>query len=286
MKIALSINGIGKKSIDAENLIKMKTEGIDAVEISLGRDLSLALDYDGLKKSADEAGIELWSFHLPFMPFAEIDVSSTDENVRAYSISMLSDMIKRGSAIGIKRFVIHPSGEPIEDSAREARMAAAKKSLALLGALAASLGSVLCVENLPRTCLGRNSSEILELISADSSLRVCFDTNHLLEEEISDFIRAVGDKIVTIHVSDYDKLNERHWLSGEGCIDWQRLYSELLSVGYSGAWLYELNLEAPPSIIRPRDLEFSDLTANAEEIFSGKEPTRIGVPAENLTSWR
>ena len=32
MKIALSINGIGKKSIDAENLIKMKTEGIDAVE--------------------------------------------------------------------------------------------------------------------------------------------------------------------------------------------------------------------------------------------------------------
>ena len=286
MKAGLSVNGIGKKSIDAENLIKMKTEGIDAVEISLGRDLSLALDYDGLKKSADEAGIELWSFHLPFMPFAEIDVSSTDEDVRAYSISMLSDMIKRGSAIGIKRFVIHPSGETIEDSAREARMVAARKSLALLGALAASLGSVLCVENLPRTCLGRNSSEILELISADSSLRVCFDTNHLLEEEISDFIRAVGDKIVTIHVSDYDKLNERHWLSGEGCIDWQRLYSELLSVGYSGAWLYELNLEAPPSIIRPRDLEFSDLTANAEEIFSGKEPTRIGVPAENLTSWR
>lgn len=286
MKIALSINGIGKKSIDAENLIKMKTEGIDAVEISLGRDLSLALDYDGLKKSADEAGIELWSFHLPFMPFAEIDVSSTDENVRAYSISMLSDMIKRGSAIGIKRFVIHPSGEPIADSEREARMAAAKKSLAELSALASSLGATLCVENLPRTCLGRDSSEILELISADSSLRVCFDTNHLLEEEISDFIGAVGDKIATIHVSDYDKLNERHWLSGEGVIDWQRLYSDLISVGYSGAWLYELNLEAPPSIIRPRDLEFSDFRANAEEIFSGKEPTRIGVPSENLTSWR
>ena len=286
MQIGLSLNGINAKTIDTDNLKKMKAAGIDSVEISLGRDLSLALDYSELKKSADEAGIELWSFHLPFMPFAEIDVSSTDETVRAYSISMLSDMIKKAADIGIKLFVIHPSGEPIEDSVREARMSAAKKSLAELSALASSLGATLCVENLPRTCLGRDSSEILELLSADSSLRVCFDTNHLLEEEISDFIGAVGDKIATVHVSDYDKLNERHWLSGEGVIDWQRLYSELLSVGYSGAWLYELNLEAPPSIIRPRDLEFSDLTANAEEIFSGKEPTRIGVPAENLTSWR
>ena len=286
MKVGLSVNGIGKKSIDTESLMKMKASGIDAVEISLGRDLSLALDYSELKKSADEAGIETWSFHLPFMPFKEIDVSSTDESVRLYSISMLSDMIKKGSAIGIKRFVIHPSGEPIDDSVREARMAAAKKSLAELSALASSLGTTLCVENLPRTCLGRDSSEILELISADSSLRVCFDTNHLLEEEISDFIGAVGDKIATIHVSDYDKLNERHWLSGEGVIDWQRLYSDLLSVGYSGAWLYEINLEAPPSIVRPRDLEFSDLKINAEEIFSGKVPTPIGVPAENLTPWR
>lgn len=286
MKIALSLSGVGKKSIDVENLKKMKSEGIDAVEISLGRDLSLALDYDELKKSADEAGVELWSFHLPFMPFAEIDVSSTDDDVRAYSLSMLSDMMKKGSAIGIKRFVIHPSGEPIEDAAREERMAAARKSLAELAVLAKSLGTTICVENLPRTCLGRNSAEILELVSADASLRVCFDTNHLLEEEISDFIKAVGDKIVTIHVSDYDRLNERHWLSGEGCIDWQSLYTELMATGYSGAWLYEINLEAQPSIIRPRDLEFSDIRANAEEILSGKAPKPFGVPAENLSSWR
>ena len=86
MKVGLSVNGIGSKSLDLENFKKMKASGIDTVEISLGRDLSLALDYDGLKKSADEAGIELWSFHLPFMPFAEIDVSSTDEKTRTCSI--------------------------------------------------------------------------------------------------------------------------------------------------------------------------------------------------------
>ena len=286
LKVALSINGTGKKSLDRECLSAMKAAGIEAVEISLGRDLSLSLDYTKLAEEATAAGMELWSFHLPFMPFDEIDVSATDEEVRKFSVAMCADMIKRGSAIGIKKFVIHPSGEPIDESDRPARMAAAKVSLAELCEVADESGAVLCVENLPRTCLGRDSSDILELLSADSRLRACFDTNHLLCEEIRDFIRAVGNKIATVHVSDYDGLNERHWLAGEGCIDWQSLYSELLSTGYAGAWLYELNLEATPTIIRPRDLTFSDFVRNAEEILSGRAPTPVGVPAPDLVGWK
>ena len=286
LKIGLSVNGLGKKSIDRDNLTRMREAGIEAVEISLGRDATLALDYEKLRRDSDAAGIELWSFHLPFMPFDEIDVSSTDEEMRRRSVDMLADMIRRATAIGIKRLVIHPSGEPIEEADRSLRLLAAKKSLAELCEITADGGAVLCVENLPRTCLGRNSSDILELISADPRLRVCFDTNHLLNEEIPDFIYAVGNKISTIHVSDYDRLNERHWLPGEGCIYWQVLYHALLDVGYSGAWLYELNLEALPSIIRPRDLTFSDFKKNAEEIFAGNSPTAIGTPANGLVGWK
>ena len=286
LKVALSVNGIGKRSIDIENLKRMKSAGIDAVEISLGRDLSIALDYDELKRAAEEADIELWSFHLPFMPFEEIDISSTDEALRKFSVDMCADMIKKGRGIGITKFVIHPSGEPIDDSERKAKTEAAKRSLAELGRLANGLGAVLCVENLPRTCLGRSSDEILELISDNDSLRVCFDTNHLLEEDISRFIAAVGNKIATLHISDYDRLNERHWLSGEGCIDWQKLYRELMAVGYSGAWLYEIHLDTPPTLKRERELGFSDLKANAEEIFCGKAPTRLGTPVPDLTAWK
>ncbi len=286
LKTGLSVNGVGKKSIDRESLAKMREAGIEAVEISLGLDATIALDYEKLRRDADAAGMELWSLHLPFMPFNEIDVSSTDAEIRRRTVDMLADMIRRATAIGIKRLVIHPSGEPIEEDDRSARLEAVKKSLVELCEIAAEGGAVLCVENLPRTCLGRNSSEILELISADPRLRVCFDTNHLLSEEITDFIYAVGNKISTIHVSDYDKLNERHWLPGEGCIYWQVLYHALLDVGYSGAWLYELHLEAPPSIIRPRDLTFSDFKKNAEEIFSGEKPTAIGAPADGLVGWK
>ena len=285
LKIGLSLNGVDAKSIDRDNLIKMKADGIEAVEISLGKTLSLALDYAKLKADADAADIKLWSFHIPFMPFTEIDISSTDEELRRASIEMCLDMIRRGAQIGIDKFVIHPSGEPIAEEDRAAKMSAAKTSLSALAEVAESVGAVICVENLPRTCLGRDSSDILELISADSRLRVCFDTNHLLEESITDFIKAVGDRIITIHVSDYDRLNERHWLPGEGCINWQELYTALLGTGYSGAWLYELALSAPPSIERPRDLSFCDVRENAEEIFDNSPITVHGTPVNGLLSW-
>ena len=56
---------------------------------------------------------------------------------------------------------------------------------------------------LPRTCLGNCSNEIAELISVDSSLGICFDTNHLLIENPINFINKLGNRIVTLHISDY-----------------------------------------------------------------------------------
>ncbi|MBR6634751.1 MAG: TIM barrel protein, partial [Clostridia bacterium] len=88
-------------------------------------------------------------------------------------------------------------------------MNCAKDSLSRLAEIADREGAVLCVEDLPRTCLGRNSEEIAELVSVDERLKLCLDTNHLFTEALPDYIRKFGKRIVTIHVSDYDFLNER-----------------------------------------------------------------------------
>ena len=128
-------------------------------------------------------------------------------------------------------------------------------------------GAVIAVENLPRTCLGNCSKEILELISVDTRLRVCFDTNHLLGEKMETFILAVGNKIITTHVSDYDAINERHWLPGEGVIDWGNLIDALEKVGYKGPWLYEIGFGIPKTILRDRELTCADFARNAKEVF-------------------
>lgn len=71
-------------------------------------------------------------------------------------------------------------------------------------------------------------------------MKICFDTNHLLSEDIVHFVEACGDRIATIHVSDYDRVDERHWLPGKGKIDWPALYGALMKAGYKGAFMYEL----------------------------------------------
>ena len=274
-------------AVQCEELFKgCKEAGIQCAEISNGKLFLLKnLDFSAMRRYADKYGVELWSFHLPFGPFSMIDISTPDETRRKNTVGLFAFLIRQAAAAGIKHYVIHPSGEPIKEEERDLYMAAAQKSLAALAEVADSVGGVIAVENLPRTCLGRDSSDILRLISADDRLRVCFDTNHLLSEDPVKFIRKVGDKIVTTHVSDYDRLDERHWLPGEGNTDWPALLAALREVGYQGPWLYEIDLEAPDSIHRERVLTPADFAQNAKTLFEGKIPAPLGTPADGLPHW-
>ena len=278
-EIGLSTPGF----VNEQLFCDMAKAGIKHIEISVDKKQSEALDFSKLKEWSLEYCVNLWSFHLPFWPFSEIDISSPD--IAESSVEYLSEYIKKASKIGISKFVIHASGEPIPEADRGIRMERAKKSLYALCEEARKYGSIICVEDLPRTCLGRSSSDILELLSAHPDLRVCFDTNHLLDEKITDFIHAIGDKIVTTHISDYDFNNERHWLPGEGDIDWLELISALKDIDYKGVWLYEMDFGCPWTIKRERDLVCRDFTNNARDLFDGRIPTPIGKRTEGLLHW-
>ena len=280
-RIGLSSCG---KTISPELFSDYREAGIADVEISTKTDELEKLDLTKVCDDAKRFGVHVHSLHLPFMPFPVLDISSPE--IATSTVEYHRALLQRAKDAGIRLFVVHPSAEPIADADRGARMEIAKRSLAALAEEAAAFGGVIAVENLPRTCLGRDSDEILALLSADERLRVCFDTNHLLEEDPLHFIRAIGQKIVTIHVSDYDLKNERHWLPGEGVTDWSSLYATLLEVGYAGPWLYELGFVAPKTVARERNLNCHDFVRNANEIFSGKPITRLSTPVEGLPSWR
>jgi sugar phosphate isomerase/epimerase len=82
--------------------------------------------------------------------------------------------------------------------------------------------------------------------------------------------------MITSHVSDYDFVDERHLLPGEGKVDFEKLLSDLFENGYVGGWLYEVGFGASPRIERERDLTPADFKRNALELFSGDTPTVIG----------
>lgn len=275
--------GLSTAAPVTEELFKSyKDAGIDCMELSRGKEESDAFDFAKIKEWSEKYGIELYSLHLPFYPFAQIDISK--EELAPETIKYLCDFIDKGTSVGIDKFIIHASGEPIEEDERSARMECAKNSLSFLADYADKRGAVICVEDLPRSCLGRDSSDVLELISAHEKLKVCFDTNHLLSEDNIHFIDTLRDKIVTLHVSDYDGINERHWLPGEGKNDWSAMLSALDDIGYNGAWLYEIDYQTG-TIIRQRPLVDSDFVRNARELFEGATPTIFSKPKPNLGFW-
>ncbi len=270
LKVGLS-TGRDERALTEPFLASLQEAGIAGIEVSNAYlDISMTEDYKYLPALAEKYSIALWSYHMPFAPFDRIDPSHKDH--ADFTVKAFSELIKMKSELGFRRVIIHPSGEPIADDDRAERMKIAKDSFARLAGVAAACDMQIAVEDLPRTCLCRNSAEMLDLLSADPSLRTCFDTNHLLSEDPADFVRKVGNKIVTTHVSDCDFLNERHWYPGEGKIDWPALMRALEEVGYQGPFIYEIGLLASEY---HRALTPADLVNTAHEIFAHKTPTRI-----------
>lgn len=261
-----------------ESFKKLKESKIDVIEISLHPNKYPEIDFEDLERLSKRHEIGLWSFHLPFAPFSRYDVCSTDKAIRDNTINFCTELIKKASNIGFDKFVIHPGSEPIADEEREERVKYAMQSLHVLAENAHKCGSLIAVEDLPRTCIGNTTEEICRLISANSKLRVCFDTNHLLFDDNIDFMRKLGDKIVTVHISDYDFVNERHWLPGEGKLDWDMMLKTFEEIEYKGAWMYEIDLTCPKTLERDRDLTFDDFYNNATSLFAGKKPPLLGKP--------
>lgn len=230
-------------------------------------------DFNEIKRLSNTYGVRLWSFHLPFADPENLDISSRNEEIRKRTVEWWCENIKKAAEIGIKIFVAHPSSEPLSEKPeiRKENIEAAKKSLKELAEFASKYDAIIAVEDLPRTCLGRSADELCELINADDRLRVCLDTNHMLIDNNLNLIEKLGDKIVTLHVSDYDFIDERHWLPGKGKIEWQEVYTAILNKGYKGPWLYEILLETPDAIQRSRNLEFHDFYDNAMQIFKDEK---------------
>lgn len=266
-----------------ELLNSLRAAGFETLEICATPKIEEELPAMETVARVEAHGLTLTSYHLPYIPFDPWDISAPE--LAPACVRYFCEVIRRWSAVGVKYFIIHPSGEPITDEERSMRMATAVASLAAIAPVAEECGAVLCVEDLPRTNLGNCAEELLALTDAHPNLRICMDTNHFQGGDVAECIRKVGHRIARTHISDADSINERHWLPGEGELDWQAIYRALCEVGYEGVWLYECGLDRPTTIIRERDLTPSDIVNNACEIFRGDAPTRFGTPKPGIGMW-
>ena len=189
--------------------------------------------------------LKLWSCHLPTGP--KWDISTLDDGMRRLILFGLSYHLDLAAEFGAGIVVVHPSAEPIKDEERERRLEAARESLAEIERMCKERGLRMAVETLPRSCLGNTPEELLRLLEGldEEVTGVCLDSNHAnLNGDLVDAVRKLGNRIITLHISDNDGKDERHWLPFEGVIDWKGFISALQEVGYSGPFLYEAKVKA------------------------------------------
>lgn len=242
-KVGVSLSMCGKEATQ-EQLDAIKAAGIEWVEVVMNSYQRTCPENEGYirayrtKAMLEKAGLKVWSCHLPFS--RTLDISVTDPQKREANVQIQEKMIELAAIFSPKRLILHPSSEPIDDAERPERLICSRNSIGRLALAAARAGAVLCIEDLPRTCLGRESSELMYLIQDYPDVMICFDTNHLLSESHDHFFEIAGSRIATLHVSDYDRVDERHWIEGEGCIDWPAFLANLKKCGYKGVFMHEV----------------------------------------------
>jgi sugar phosphate isomerase/epimerase len=247
-----------------ETLKEVKESGIEHVELNWKPELVNGTPAERLafaqhlSRDAKKAGLVIWSTHIPYGK--KFDLAETDPEKRPEILRNVKEYIDLAMELKVKQIVVHPSTEPIADSVRASRIQACRESLKELSVYCRKKGASLNIECLPRTCLGNTSTEILQILDGIDNIGICFDSNHLLKETPENFVRAVNKRIRMLHISDYDNVNERHWLPGQGIINWNKVISALVEVGYKGSFMYE-------AVKKPDNTyTFKDLKPNFESL--------------------
>lgn len=67
------------------------------------------------------------------------------------------------------------------------------------------------------------------------NLVMCYDSSHdRLHRNSLDLLKSYGNKLGATHISDNDGLKDRHWLPGNGDIDWYKIGEVFPSQSYQG----------------------------------------------------
>jgi sugar phosphate isomerase/epimerase len=198
-----------------------------------------------MRQGLAAAGVTPRTVHAAFS--ASLDLSSPDPAVRAAGVAAVGAALELAEGVGAGIIVVHPSSEPIADADRAARMDLAKGSVRAIAEMAEKNGSRIALEWLPRTCLGRSADELLALATSvdGDTVGVCLDTNHLMGDyaALPEAVRRLGPRLIALHCSDYDGVDEQHWPPGRGVIDWAAFLAALQEIEFAGPFNYEAGLD-------------------------------------------
>ncbi len=241
----------------------MKENGFSSMELSAAGGWNLKEEEENFPavkeyvKIIKRNGVRLNSVHLPFsLPFWEFD--SPNEDARKSAVERAKWAISMFEEGEPKYFVIHPgkigSSDPEERKMLLAQLAKSMQELC------DCTTATICIENMTGDSVVNQTSEALWLLERVPKLMMVIDINHPFIETPEYFIEKIGDRVKCLHVSDRDEIKERHFLPGDGILNWNKIIGALEKIGYKNEFTYEISIAS-------RKTPLSEVRKNYEKLF-------------------
>jgi len=229
--------------INDDMLEALQDSGIRSAEIYTTPLLKgVARGHERLASTMQQAGIRPTTIHADFG--ASIDPSNPSTSTAA--LASLRQALADARFFQAPMVVIHASSEPISTADRPARLEYSLKTLAELSSEFRQAGVKMAIELLPRSCIGNCLVELERFIDrlGKDVCGVCLDVNHGMDQYplLPQWVKTLGKNLITLHLSDYDGIDEKHWLPGKGVIDWPAFMTALRTIDYSGPFNFEVSV--------------------------------------------
>ena len=233
-------------AFDKNTFSAIKNAGIDCIEMSgkfenYVHKLGFLERAEECGQTVSDAGLELWSLHLPFGQC--YDTSNLRDFERDYALAINTELINAASRAGAKVCVLHASSSLFGEEEYIKRLPRANDAIKRMAETAFRVGVTLAVENQPKSIPTRYPY-LMEKLLHDSCAKLCFDANHSLYMSGLDYLDGciqLGMELATVHLSDYDFIDERHRMPGDGINDWNAILAYFEKIGYSGPLMYEVS---------------------------------------------
>lgn len=204
-----------------------------------------------IRTALERCDIDAATLHTPL---TGVNIASPNAGLREDSVRRIAESIRFAADIGARTAIVHPTGKPGPDEPQYtlettgATMEIAFDSVGSLVKIAQEAGIRIALENLSGAGLVCRPLESMQELRAficafpAEEVGLCLDTGHARISGLDPAgqARIGSDRLWALHIQDVDGVKDRHWVPGQGIIDWTALGQALSDIGFNGDWTIEV----------------------------------------------
>ena len=222
-----------------EELDELKKHGFYSIDADCCA-LYIPKDFEVYNQAYDivkEKDVHINAIHMPITN-EWADLACQYEEDRKEIVKLFVKLIKELDArYSPTAYVFHPGGFGVNEQNYPEYTQRLIKSV---NVLTEETAAKICIENMAGKHFLDTSDKMLDFLDHCKNAYTCVDVNHFYYEKPETAILKYGNRIGTVHISDYDFVKERHFLPKEGLIEWNKVLAALQTAGYQGVFTYEL----------------------------------------------